>query len=192
MGRDVAAPEHPANISYLENLSGLLETRGEVEAAIELAREVVGLRERRADASVAGVVGALMSVARMLTFLDRIEEAREHLRDGLDRVRSVKGEDLLEAQLLTHLARVELRANRGADAEAHARHALEILAEHPHGLRDAEARGVLGCIRLAAGSVDEARELLAPALAVLEQARGPRHPVTREVAEALRSVGGGR
>lgn len=153
--RDVAFPPRPATVGLLSNLAlSALERNacpGEVAELARLSMTEGWLLEAE-NFQLAYGAGALI-------WVDHFEEAKSMWDDAVDTAR-IRGS--LTLAVLAHALRSHLHLRRGAvaDAEADARVALQIAAEHGWSYGAVFTRAHLASALLERGGTEEARRVL--------------------------------
>ncbi|MEV0092565.1 BTAD domain-containing putative transcriptional regulator [Streptomyces sp. NPDC050738] len=156
--------------SALCNLSRLRLAMGDVDSAVELARQGSEMYDRMGHA-LKGANGRY-ALGLALTQSGRLADAAERLREALEVFRDSR-QRLWEGMTLFRLAEVDLAARRPAQAAASAEMALTLLRDIGGEWRRGNVLTVLGRALSGIGQSGRARVCWQEALSVFEELKSP-------------------
>ncbi|MEM6288667.1 MAG: serine/threonine-protein kinase [Bacteroidota bacterium] len=162
-------------------LASLRNDQDDPEAALEVARRLLTIDRRRAEAdpgALADVASSLNDIAVSLFGLGRLAEAAEHAEEAVA-IQEATGDttDLSFAGDLRNLGAIYGRAERVEDSDRVLRRAIRIgeQAGGPDHPRVAGIYAMLGQLLTRNGDLNEAEGLIRKSLQIRETALGPDH-----------------
>ena len=173
--------EHAETLEAMSVRADLLNRLNEYERSLELAREVVALRERRLGLDHPKTLQDMDMVAANLVRLDHLDEAHPLLERVIEGRRQALGEDHPHTlQSMAHMIRLLAKRDDVAGAIALQRRAYESSRRslgdtHPDTLF---AGGGLASLLRRAGQYGEARRRMEAVYRHQSEVMGPEHPLT--------------
>jgi serine/threonine-protein kinase len=175
---------HPLVASTLNDLAGLLLSRGDTATALPLARRSFAVEQRVYGPDHPLAVASMQEMANIYARASRLDSAEVLLRSTVPMARRIRGADHASvASAEIDLARIMIDRGEYRDAESFAEDALRIqrLAFGPNHPITARSEAVLGRLRMRTGNLVDANALLRRSLAIIEPYSGREHSDAREI-----------